>query len=74
MQDGFDHEMGEPSEQSIEGAAAEVIADFETKKVVTRFFDTEGGGMEQVMELHLDPEVAREYAFNLTRASLAIEG
>ena len=26
-----------------------------------------------VMELHLDPDVAREYAFNLTRASIAVE-
>lgn len=58
-------------EDSIAGAAAEVLADFETGKVVTRFLHPEDG--EMVMELHLDPEVSREYAFNLTRASFAIE-
>lgn len=58
-------------EKSIEGAAADVIADFETKKVITKFLDP--ADMTTVMELHLDPEVAREYAFSLTRAALAIE-
>ena len=63
--------FNEDDEQNIHGAAAEVIADFETSKVVTRFLHPQTG--EMVMELHLDPEVARDYAFNLTRASLAIE-
>lgn len=58
-------------EESITGAAAEVIADFGNGKVVTRFLHPEDGDM--VMELHLDPDVAREYAFNLTRASIAVE-
>ena len=59
------------SEESITGAAAEVLADFGTGKIITRFLHPDDGAM--VMELHLDPEVAREYAFNLTRASIAIE-
>lgn len=59
------------SDESIAGAAAEVIADFATGKVVTYFLHPDDGST--VMELHLDPEVAREYAFNLTRASIAIE-
>lgn len=59
------------SDESIAGAAAEVIADFATGKVVTLFLHPEDG--ETVMELHLDPEVAREYALNLTRASIAVE-
>lgn len=58
-------------DESITGAAAEVIADLENVKVVTRFFDPDDNSM--VMELHLDPEMAREYAFNLTRASIAVE-
>lgn len=56
---------------TFEGAAADVIADFETKKVITRFLDP--ADMSALMELHLDPEVAREFAFSLTRAALAIE-
>lgn len=56
---------------SIEGAAADVIADFDTGKVITKFLDPKD--MTTVMELHLDPSVAREYAFSLTRAALAIE-
>lgn len=59
------------SEESITGASAEVIADFGADKVVTYFLHPVTG--ETIMELHLDPEVAREYAFNLTRASIAIE-
>lgn len=58
-------------DENIHGAAAEVLADFETSKVVTRFLHPETGQM--VMELHLDPDTARDYAFNLTRASIAIE-
>jgi hypothetical protein len=61
-----DHE-----EENIEGAAAEVLADYENRKTVTRFLHPETG--EMVMELHLDPEVAREYAFNLTRCSISVE-
>ena len=58
-------------EQNIYGAAAEVLADFETRKVVTRFLHPETG--EMVMEVHLAPDVARDLAFTLTKASLAIE-
>ena len=57
--------------ENIHGAAAEVLADFETGQVVTRFLHPETG--EMVMELHLEPDVARDYAFNLTRASIAVE-
>lgn len=63
--------MDQPEEDSVYGAAAEVIADFDTGKVVTRFLHPETGGI--VMELHLDPEIAREFAYNQTRASIAIE-
>lgn len=54
-----------------EGVAAEVIADFETGKVISRYLDPETD--EMLVEVHLDPEIAREYAFNLTRASIALE-
>lgn len=51
--------------------AAEIFPDFDTGKVVSRFYhpDTQ----EIVMEIHVDPDVAREFAFNLTRASVALE-
>ena len=58
-------------EENIHGAAAEVIADFETGKVITRFLHPATG--EMVMELHLDPDVSRDYAYNLSRAAIAIE-
>jgi hypothetical protein len=53
------------------GCDAEVFPDPATGKVISRFFNPETG--EMVVELHLAPEVSREYAFNLTRASLALE-
>jgi hypothetical protein len=58
-------------DRSISGATADIVADFGNRKVVTNFLDPSDGST--VMELHLDPEVAREYAFNLTRAALALE-
>lgn len=56
-------------EMDIEGVSAEIFADRETGRVVTVF----GIAGERSFELHLEPEMAREYAFNLTRAALAIE-
>lgn len=53
------------------GAYAEVVPDFDTGKTISRFFHPDTG--ETLMELHLDPEVSRDYAFNLTRASIAVE-
>lgn len=58
-------------QDAISGASCEVYPDFETGRVVSRFIHPETG--ETVMELHLEPDVAREYAFNQTRASIAIE-
>ena len=55
----------------ISGASCEVIPDFLTGKSISRFLHPETG--ETVMEIHLDPEVARDYAFQLTRSSIAIE-
>lgn len=57
--------------EDIEGASAEIFPDLESGKVITRFYDPETD--EMVVELHLDPDMARDYAFTLTRASLAIE-
>ena len=53
------------------GCDAEVFPDPATGKVISRFFNPATG--EMVVELHLDPAVSREFAFNLTRASLALE-
>lgn len=53
----------------IEAVSAEIFADHNTRRVVT-IFAIDG---ERSFELHLHPEMAREYAFNLTRAALAIE-
>lgn len=57
--------------ERINGAAAEVLADYDTGLVVARFLhpDTD----EMVMEVHLAPGVARDLAFTLTKASIAIE-
>lgn len=59
------------SDNAFPGCAAEVIAVFEQGKVMTRFLHPETN--EMLVELYLDPETAREYALNLTRASIAIE-
>ena len=59
--------MTEPDR--LAGADCEVFPDYETGKVVSRF--THDG--EVVMEIHLDPETARDFAYNQTRASIAIE-
>lgn len=59
------------NDDAIEGASCEVYPDFETNRVVSRFIHPETG--ETVMELHLEPDVARDYAFNQTRASIALE-
>lgn len=62
------------SGEEILGAAAEVLGDFETGKVVLRFLrpdSTEDD--EAVMEVHLSPDVARDLAFTLTKASTVIE-
>lgn len=56
---------------SIEGAACEVFPDFQNNRVVSRFLHPQTG--EVVMELHLEPDVARDYAFESTRASIALE-
>jgi hypothetical protein len=58
-------------EGTVTGAAAEVIPDFEQGKVVTRFLHPDTGAV--VMELVLDPETAREYAFAQTRASYDVD-
>lgn len=57
--------------ETMEGVSAEVFADFATGKVISRFLDPQTGAM--LVEAHLDPGMARDYAFNLTRASLALE-
>lgn len=63
------------SDRDIAGADAEVIADTSTGKVVTRYLYPEGHPRagEMVVEIHIGPDTARELAFNLTRASIAIE-
>lgn len=58
-------------DEHLYGAAAEILADFDTGKVVARFLHPLTG--EMVMEVHLGPDVARDLAFTLTRASIAIE-
>lgn len=58
-------------DDAITGASCEVYPDFETGRVVSRFIHPETG--ETVMELHLEPDMARDYAFNQTRASIALE-
>lgn len=58
-------------DREIHGAAAEILADYDTGKVVARFLHPATG--ETVMEVHLAPDVARDLAFTLTRASIAIE-
>lgn len=55
----------------INGSSGEVLADYANGKVVSRFLDPETG--EMVVELHLDPEVAREFAASLTAASISVE-
>lgn len=57
--------------EELHGATGEVLADYDNGKVVTRFLDPETGTM--AVELHLDPEVAREFAASLTAASIAVE-
>lgn len=69
--DGFEHEVNEPSHAEVNGAAGEVLADYDTGRVVARFLNPESG--EMVVELHLHPEVAREFAANLTAASISVE-
>lgn len=61
--------MNEPSD--LHGSHGEVLANYDTGKVVGRFMDPETGAM--VVELHLDPEIAREFAASLTAASIAVE-
>jgi hypothetical protein len=56
---------------TVTGASAEIIPDFEQGKVVTRFLHPETG--ETVMELVLDPETTRDYAFTLTQASYEVD-
>lgn len=58
-------------EQHVDGADLEIYPDFKTRKVVSRFTHPETG--ETLMEVHLDPETAREYALEQTRASIALE-
>lgn len=60
-----------PDEDRVDGVNCEVYPDFATGKVVSRFLHPETG--EIITELHLDPETAREYALQSTRASIAIE-
>lgn len=69
--DDFEHEVNEPSHAEVNGAAGEVLADYDTGRVVARFLNPESG--EMVVELHLHPEVAREFAANLTAASISVE-
>lgn len=57
--------------EEINGAVGEILADYENGKVVTRFHNPENG--EMAVELHLDPEAAREFAASLTAASIAVE-
>lgn len=55
----------------IRGACGEVLADFITNRVVVRFLDPKTSQM--AVELHLAPEVAREFAAELTAASITVE-
>lgn len=55
----------------IHGADGEILADFENGKVVARFYNPETGLM--AVELHVDPDVARNLALELTKASIAVE-
>lgn len=55
----------------IPGADAEVFPDLETGRVVARYTHPDTG--EMIVEVHVAPDTARQLAFNLTRASIAIE-
>lgn len=54
-----------------EQAAADVLADFSIGRVLVRFFEEEGGPV--VLEVQLEPDTARDLAFTLTKASIAVE-
>lgn len=58
-------------EPEVSGAAAEVIADFDEEVVIVRFTDPVTS--DTVLEVHLGPDTARDLAFHLTRASIAVE-
>lgn len=55
----------------INNSDGEVVADYQTGRVIARFNDPETGSM--VVELHLRPEIAREFALSLTAASISVE-
>jgi hypothetical protein len=57
--------------EEINGSTGEIFADYQSGKVLARFTDPSTG--EMAVELHLDPEVAREFALSLTSASIAVE-
>lgn len=63
--------MSREEDEEVTGATAEVFPDLATGRSVSRFYHPDTG--ETVFELHLAPDVAREYAFNLTRTSIEIE-
>lgn len=58
------------SDEGISATRAEVIADCATGAVTTRFLSPDG---TVVVEFDLHPEIAREYALNLTQASIEVE-
>jgi hypothetical protein len=58
-------------DSSLEGAACEVFPDFEAGTVVSRFIHPVTGDV--MLEVHLPPAVAREYALQSTRASIELE-
>jgi len=60
-----------PEPRDLRDAPGEVFADHGTKKVVARFLDPATG--EMAVEIHLDPETARELAASLTEMSIAVE-
>lgn len=54
-----------------ERSEGEVYPDFTTGRVISRFTDPDTG--EQLVELHLAPSTARDFAYNLSRCAIAIE-
>lgn len=61
----------EESAFDLAGAELAVVPDISGGRVSSRFYDPDTG--EQVLEISLAPDVARDYAFHLTRASIAVE-
>ena len=67
-------------EQYITGGASQVYADVENNRVIAKFFgpdyiDPATGETvaAEVMEVTLAPDVARDFAYTLTKASIVVE-